>query len=213
MRTTALQTLESTGNLSTTTLKRAIWEQMDATICADAEHINVINLSYGAEASKHISTVTVDDDGVPIACSCKFCLHTGKVCKHQAFVARTPMLVNSVKALRNGAHWREESAKRAAKAMEEAATMADHLRTDGGENEADVSDAAVSGPHVAQDKTGATYHYWVCHACGNETTDASVRESCWECETEAPDSDIEIEAERQRELAVERAFSEGCWER
>ena len=216
--TTALSALknrdETENGIDVRTLKRALWEKMDATICADAERINVINLSYGAEASKHVSTVTVDNDGVPIACSCKFCLHTGKVCKHQIWVARQPMLVNSIKALRAGARRREEAAERAARAMEEAATMADRLRTDGGsdEDEADAVDAAVSGPHVARDGSDV-YTYWICERCGLETTDSSIRLSCWRCEAAARDAQIEIEAEAAMERRAERAFEEGRWGR
>ena len=40
---------------------------------------------------------------------------------------------------------------------------------------------AITGPHIAQDVTGATYEYYRYEACGVETTDPSIRSGCFRC--------------------------------
>ena len=177
MRTTALQTLESTGNLSTTTLKRALWEDLAAAMCSDGIHVNVANRSYGNGGVGHTYTVTLATDGTPSSCSCPYNTYHAQVCKHMTFCARQPLLLASAAAIQSRA----------------ARTNGGELRTDGGiEIEQDATeetaetthrreDANVSGPHIARDGRDV-YSFWCCENCGLETTDAEIRSGCWRCD-------------------------------
>ena len=92
----ALQRLETEGLvLGGTTMKRAQWEALGATVVADGKHVNIANESYGNNGKGHTYTVTVKD-GVPTECTCAADAHGETPCKHRAFVAMNDLLLRTV---------------------------------------------------------------------------------------------------------------------
>ena len=193
MENTALRTLESCGQISETTLKRALWEDLAATLLVTGEMVNVANRSYGNGGVGHTYTVTLATDGTPSSCTCPHNTYHGAPCKHLVFIARQPLLLASARAIQAS---RREPAP-------EPETLADRRAaralTDGGEDVDDAGD--VSGPFIARDGLDV-YAYFVCERCGMETCDSSIRESCWGCEADVK-ADAALEPERDAELVAE----------
>ena len=168
LRTVGL--LRGTPLLSATVLKRAVWEKMEKTLCGDGIHVNVINRSYAPD-DQNVYTVTLDVEGVPIACTCPFDVNVPEqVCKHRVFVARDESLVATARSV-------QATIRKAQGGAAESETMADRLRTDGGEVREEPN---VSGPHRGRDGADV-YTFWRCENCGLETVDADVKSGCWRC--------------------------------
>ena len=176
MENTALKTLESLGTITEKTLKRSLWEDMAVTVCADGEHVNVANRSYGNDGVGHTYTVTMADE-VPSSCTCPHNTFHSAICKHMIFVARQRLVCAAAAAIQ--ASGREKAEKPTVETLAGRRAVAD-----GGaivEAEEDV-EHVVTGPHVGRDQHGRVDHiYWKCARCGMETCDAAVRESCWGC--------------------------------
>ena len=178
MRTTALQTLESTGNLSATTLKRAIWEDLAATLLVTGETVNVANRSYGNGGVGHTYTVTLAMDGTPSSCTCPHNIFHAQICKHMAFCARQPLLLASAEAIQS----RAARADGGALQTDGGVNVDAHAAKETEEKTTRREEPNVSGPYVGRDKDGhADHRYWVCENCGLETTDSEIKNGCWRC--------------------------------
>jgi hypothetical protein len=90
-------------DFDTRTAKRVAWSEWEFTIVAPFE-IEVCNASYGCLKDEHTYRVMIDQDGVPVSCSCPGFTHfhgpKGKVGKHMLAVAAIggPTLLDAARA-------------------------------------------------------------------------------------------------------------------
>ncbi|ERG96001.1 SWIM zinc finger family protein [Haloquadratum walsbyi] len=116
------------------TSKRVAWSRWEFTVVAPFE-IEVCNASYGFEKNEHTYRVMVDEQGIPVSCTCKGFTHyhspNGRVCKHMLAVAVIggPTLLNAAVAFSPHSEPSGET---------ETETMYERLKPDGGAPEATV---------------------------------------------------------------------------
>lgn len=119
----------------TKTAKRVAWSEWEFTIVAPFE-VEVRNLSYGHLANDHTYRVMIDEQGVPVSCTCPgFEYHhgpNGRVGKHMLAVATVggPTLLEAARAF---------SLNDGPTGASETTTASEKLKTDGGQNPADDS--------------------------------------------------------------------------
>lgn len=112
----------------TKTAKRVAWSEWSFTIVAPFE-IEVRNLSYGQLADDHTYRVMINEQGVPISCTCPgFEYHhspNGRVGKHMLAVATVggPTLLEAARAF---------SPSHGPKGASAAVTASEKLKSDGG---------------------------------------------------------------------------------